>query len=57
MVMIIKDGADLQVDGDSELDKVSAGAAKSVIRTAFKKMNRKKLKNRVVLNKFVELIS
>jgi len=54
---IIKDGADLQVDGDSELDKVSAGAAKSVIRTAFKKMNRKKLKNRVVLNKFVELIS
>jgi len=54
---IIKDGADLQVDGNSELDKVDAGAKKSAIRTAFKKMNRNKLKNRVVLNKFVELIS
>jgi hypothetical protein len=54
---IIKDGADLQVDGNSELDKVDAGAKKSAIRSAFKKMNRKKLRNRVVLNKFVELVA
>ena len=54
---IIKDGSDLQIDEKSELDKVDAGSKKSAIRTAFKKMNRKKLRNRVVLNKFIEQVA
>ena len=54
---IIKDGADLQIDSTSELDKVDAGSKKSAIRTAFRKMNRKKLRNRVVLNKFIDLVA
>ena len=54
---IIKDGSDLQIDERSELDKVDAGSKKSAIRTAFRKMNRKKLRNRVVLNKFIEQVA
>ena len=54
---IIKDGADLQIDSTSELDKVDVGSKKSAIRNAFKKMNRKKLRNRVVLNKFIDLVA
>jgi len=54
---IIKDGSDLQIEEKSELDKVDAGSKKSAIRTAFKKMNRKKLRNRVVLNKFIEQVA
>ena len=54
---IIKDGADLQIDSTSELDKVDAGSKKSAIRNAFRKMNRKKLRNRVVLNKFIEQVA
>ena len=54
---IIKDGSDLQIDERSELDKVDAGSKKSAIRTAFRKMNRKKLRNRVILNKFIEQVA
>ena len=54
---IIKDGSDLQIEERSELDKIDAGSKKSAIRTAFKKMNRKKLRNRVVLNKFIEQVA
>ena len=54
---IIKDGADLQIDSTSDLDKVDVGSKKSAIRNAFKKMNRKKLRNRVVLNKFIDLVA
>ena len=49
--------AKVNFDERSELDKVDAGSKKSAIRTAFRKMNRKKLRNRVVLNKFIEQVA
>ena len=52
---IIKGGKKL--DTTTEKLEVENDVSKRVLTTAFKKHNKSKLTNRVVLNKFVELIS
>ena len=52
---IIQGGKDLEV-GDDGL-KVADDATKRVLTTAFKKQLKNKLGNRVILNRFIELVS
>ena len=50
----IKDGVDLKTDNDTF--KVKEDATKGQLTSAFKKFNRKKLSNRIVLKTFAEMI-
>ena len=50
----IKDGVDLKTDNDTF--QVKDDATKGQLTSAFKKFNRKKLSNRIVLKTFAEMI-
>jgi hypothetical protein len=54
---LILGGSDLGVHGDEGLDDALAGATKAKLKSAFGKAASGKLKNRVVLRKFTELIA
>ena len=53
---VIRGGKDLKVEADS-LDGVAADATKRVLTTAFKKNQRSKVSNKVILDNFIEAIS
>ena len=53
---VIRGGKDLKVEADS-LDGVAADATKRVLMTAFKKNQRSKVSNKVILDNFIEAIS
>ena len=52
---VIKGGKDLKVDADGL--KVNADASKRVLTTAFKKNQRSKVSNKVILDNFINLIA